>query len=95
MLRVDDVEGLGMTDTISTNVSTGVVLTDPAYGNPVTITSGVTVSGTVGVSAASPWTVQNYGTIAGTAGNGVSLTAGAVTNAANGSISGSTNGVAF
>ena len=55
-----------MTDTISSDISTGVVLTDPAYGNPVTVASGVTVSGDpTGISAASSWTVQNYGTITG------------------------------
>ena len=80
-----------MTNTISTNVSTGVVLTAPAFGNPVTIASGVTVSGNTAVSANSSWTVQNYGTITGTStsGSGVYLRAGgSVTNEAQGSIGG-------
>src|ERR1700760_3295461 len=54
------------TDTITSDVTIGVTLaSDGAYGNPVTIASGVEVSGGPAVNIQSPWTVLNYGTIDG------------------------------
>jgi hypothetical protein len=78
--------------TISTN-SSGVVLTSPAYTNPVVIDPGVTVSGSGnGVLAnTGTWTIQNAGSIAGnaTSGKGIYLAGGGyVTNQSSAAISG-------
>ena len=86
-----------MAETISSN-SGPITLTsaNPGY-NPLTILSGVTVSGpTDGVQGdnSQAWTVANYGTIAGVSGSGVYLAAGGVvTNSSAALISGGVNGV--
>jgi hypothetical protein len=82
--------------TISASSTIGLFLSSPSYANPVYIVAGVTVSNSsgAGVSATSGvWTIQNGGSIAGSAtsafGAGVVLPAGgSVTNQSGATISG-------
>ena len=81
--------------TITSNSTIGIYLSSPSYTNPVVINPGVTISNAGDGISASPtaWTIQNYGSIAGspTSGTGVFLSAGgSVTNHNSGSISGFT-----
>lgn len=78
------------TDTITSNVTTGVTLrsSDGIYGNPVTVASGVSVSGSpYGINAIDSWAVDNAGTIEGT--TGIALqSGGSITNETGGTIDG-------
>ena len=54
------------TDTITSDVTTGVTLASGGtYGNPVTVASGVEVSGNPAISIKAPWTVVNDGMVSG------------------------------
>lgn len=55
------------TDTITSNVSAVTLASGGVYGDPVTIASTAVVSGNVAVTIDTPWTVENYGFIGGTA----------------------------
>jgi hypothetical protein len=89
------------TDTITSDVPTGVTLSSGGtYGNPVTVASRVTVSGTYAITVQGPWTVENQGTVSGTS-RGVFITAAAsnyvaawITNDAGGTITAAGRGVA-
>jgi Hint domain len=81
--------------TISTNSTVGIVLGSPSYVNPISITSGVTISSdNYAVRAPSgSWTIQNSGTLLGNetslTGKGIFLsTGGSVTNESGALISG-------
>jgi fibronectin-binding autotransporter adhesin len=87
---------------ITTNVSDGIVLSSPAYTNPIAIGSGVTVAGTASGGDAiaaytGPWTIANAGLVTGTAIGGKSIylsAGGAITNQAGGTIAGAGVGIA-
>ena len=84
--------------TISSNSTVGIYLSSPSYTNAVVINPGVTISNIGNGISASPtaWTIQNYGSIAGspTSGVGVYLSAGgSVTNHSSGSISAGLPGI--
>ena len=78
--------------TITTNSTTGIVLTSPSYANPVVVDAGVTISN-IGGNAISAdtgtWTVQNGGSIATNTATVVGIGLGA-----GGAITNQTGGVA-
>ncbi|HEX4505309.1 MAG TPA: Hint domain-containing protein [Alphaproteobacteria bacterium] len=89
------------TDTITSDVTTGVTLASGGtYGNPVTVASGVEISGSYALVVQTPWTVENEGTIAG-ATRGIFVSTGAsgyvaawITNDVGGTITAGGNGIA-
>lgn len=87
------------TGTITGTITTGVTLTSASYWNPITISSGASITGVgSGVNAVygptgTSWTVDNQGTVSGGNYNGVNLDGGAVINEANATITGGPYGV--
>jgi hypothetical protein len=81
--------------TITQSTTAGIVLTSPAYTDPVIIDASVDISNASGAAIyarTENWSLQNYGTISGTV--GIKLDAGgSVTNVAGGIISGLEIGV--
>jgi autotransporter passenger strand-loop-strand repeat protein len=74
-----------VTSQITGTITTGIVLTSAGFTNPVTVARGAYVSNSgVGISAATAWTIDNFGTVASTElAFGIDLSAGgSVTNAA-------------
>jgi len=77
------------TDTITSNVTTGVTLrsSDGIYGNPVTVAAGVSVSGSpYGINAIDSWAIDNAGTVDGAYAGVVLNAGGSLTNEATGTI---------
>jgi hypothetical protein len=90
-------------DTITSNVTTGVALASGgSYGNPVTVASGVEVSGSpIAIAVDNPWTIANEGTVTGSL-RGIYVTAALggyteawITNHAGGTITAGANGIAI
>jgi hypothetical protein len=83
--------------TISSSSTIGIVLSSPAYSNPVVINPGVMISGGEdGIAAPTgPWTIQNAGTLSGVGyGVNISTAVGTVFNAGYIVASGSSTAVA-
>ena len=92
---------------ISGSSSSGVTLSDSAYGNPITVTGTINVSNDFGIyyqgGTATNWIIANRGVIAAsstTHGSGIMLgnsdnpvTRGSVTNSTGGTIYGATSGI--
>jgi hypothetical protein len=90
---------------ISGTYSSGVMLSDPGYGSPLTVTGAINVSTGDAISylggTATNWIIANQGVIAAsTKGSGIALvnpstsvTSGSVTNSNGGTIYGGTNGI--
>ena len=88
------------TDTITSNVTTGVTLASGGtYSSPVTVASGVEVSGNPAISISAPWTVVNDGTVSGStlgilvSAAGAGYTQAWITNTAGGTIVAAGHGI--
>lgn len=65
-----------MSNSIVTNADYGITLTNAQYSSPVTITGTVAAATGDGVFAGTVWSIDNFGIISASSGEGIALKAG-------------------